>query len=168
MGNTWLMLMELIKETQLIIVSQCSCLIAYRLHLVLKINLSGLPALERWGLPGGAAGADWKHAFIFAQILGGFICVCCVYVWNGWEVHLASVFWGFFLQSLTFKSGSFCCHKSQISELKSVFMMLLGQIKVSYIPSKNEPLLAYMVCYATHISYLYVFRVLSQTELSTK
>lgn len=52
------MLMELIKEIQLIIISQCLCLIADRLHLVLKINLSALPALEIGGLAGEAAGAD--------------------------------------------------------------------------------------------------------------
>lgn len=91
------MLMELIKETQLIIVSQCSCLIADRLHLVLKINLSGLPALEYevW-LVGQQVLAENMHLFLVRYLEVLFVFVVFTY-----EVveKCILLFFGFFVKS---------------------------------------------------------------------
>lgn len=99
-------------------------MIADRLHLVLKINLSGLPAFpwERQGLAGWAAGAGWKLAFICGQILSFCLglLLLCLHMKLLSEVHLA-----FLCEAWHLNLGVVL---PQIPKLKSFFMTLFGWI----------------------------------------
>lgn len=140
-------------------------MIADRLHLVLRINLSALPAFpwEIGGLAGGAAGAGWKLAFICGQILRGFIwvCCCCVYIQSGWEGCILPFFvkpgiwiWEFLLPQATNSQTEICF--CDAVRLNNMFATSIVGIKYCWL---------IMVIDSACISY--VFGFWSQTEMLT-